>query len=133
MAKAVHPLPTVGALFEARYPYVRETVSLFDGDGMAEQLSWKPGTRGEARGPEDAEMVADAEGTIILTVVGVFKPGRFPTRVFFTRRWRDPDGREFGKGNCRMTTVAKFYELSRGYRHYYEMAKQNVLQTAAAE
>lgn len=122
MAKLTHPIPTPGAFFEARYPFVREAVSLFDGEGMAEVASWKPGTRAVLVPPDDAEMVADAEGAIILTVVGVFKPGRFPTRVFFTRRWRDPDGKEFGKGSCRMATVAKFYELSRGFRHAYVMA-----------
>ena len=108
---------------EARYPFVRDAYAAFDGEGTVEIASWKPGTRGESRGPEDAEMVADALGAIILTVVGVYKPGKFPTRVFFTRRWRDPDGREFGRNSCRVTTVSNFYALASGYRHYYEMAR----------
>jgi hypothetical protein len=30
------------------------------------------------------------------TVQGVFKPGRYPTRVFFTRAFTDPDGKTLG-------------------------------------
>lgn len=130
MPKAVHPLPSPGAFFEARYPFVRDTYSTFDGEGYLDVTSWKPGTRAVAVGPEDSEMVADAEGAITLTVIGVYKPGRFPTRVFFTRRWRDPDGREFGKGLCRVATVAKFYELSRGFRHQYVMAAPSLQQAS---
>lgn len=133
MAKSVNPLPVPGAFFEARYPFVRDTYSAFDGEGYSELSTWKPGTRAVPMGPEDSEMVADAEGAIILTVVGVFKPGKFPTRVFFTRLWRDPDGREFGKGKCRMTTVGNFYALTRGYRHRYELISPSVLQSQAAE
>lgn len=130
MAKTIHPLPTPGAFFEARYPFVRDTYSGFDGEDYSEISTWKPGTRAVAVGPEDAEMVADAEGSIILTVVGVYKPGRFPTRVFFTRRWRNPDGHEFGKGSCRMATVSKFYELTRGFRHEYTMAAVAIKQAS---
>lgn len=70
-------------------------------------------------------MFADGLGSIILTVVGVFKPGKYPTRVFFTRRWRDPEGREFGKGALRIATVPQFYILAGGYRHDYEIAAAN--------
>jgi hypothetical protein len=116
-----HPLPLPGAFMEARYPFIRDAEGalseIFDG-----YSPWKPGVRPEHIGPDDYGMVADAEGTIILTVVATYKPGRFPTRVFFTRRWRDPDGREFGKSALRMATVANLYALARGYRHEYEMA-----------
>lgn len=127
MPKTVHTLPIAGAFFEARYPFVRDTFTEWDGeDGYANVSTWKPGIKAVETGPEDSDMFADAEGAIILTVVGTYKPGRFPTRVFFTRRWRDPDGREFGKGNCRMTTIANFYALARGYRHPYQIQTKAV-------
>ena len=130
LPKTVHPLPTPGAFFEARYPFVRATFDAFDGEAVVPMSTWRPGTRAIVTGPEDADMFADAEGAIILSVVGVYKPGKFPTRVFFTRRWRDPEGREFGKGNCRITTVANFYALTRGYRHGYQMAAPSLQQAS---
>ncbi len=128
--------PTPGAFFEARYPFFREKVSLPPDDPEAniycETESWRPGTYTEVRGHGyDGEpythTVADGVGTIILTVVSVHKPGHFPTRVFFTRRWRDPDGREFGKTKLHQTTSSWFYTLANGYRHEYEMATQKVV------
>ena len=129
--RTVHPLPTPGAFFEARYPFVRDKFTDFDADGPLERDTWKPGTRAEMVAPDDSAMVADAEGSIVLTVVAVFKPGKFPTRVFFTRRWRDPDGTEFGKDALRIATVSNFYALTRGYRHEYEMSQKPVAVIAA--
>lgn len=116
-----YEIPTPGAFYEGRYPFVRSTYTAYDGDGPAEVPCWKPGVRIEYYCPDDTEMVADAEGAIILTVVSVHKPGKFPTRVFFTRRWRDPKGHEFGKGALRCATVAHFHTLARGYRHEYRI------------
>ena len=70
-------------------------------------------------------MVADAVGTQILTVVSVHKPGKFPARVFYTRRWRDPDGVEFGKTHLRVTVMQSFRTIVRGYRHDYRMATEH--------
>lgn len=117
-----HLLPLPGAFFEARYPFVRDTFTQYDGDGPCEMPTWKPGTRAEYICPDDTADFADGIGSIILTVVAVFKPGRYPTRVFYTRRWCDPSGREFGNGKLRIATVAQFYILANGYRHDYEIA-----------
>ena len=56
-------------------------------------------------------------GSMVLTVVDVFKPGRYPARVFYTRQWIDPDGKVFGKSALRMTTVSAFLRRTRGYMH----------------
>jgi hypothetical protein len=112
-----------GAVFRSPYPFVRTTHTEFDGDGYSEVRTWKPGVEMEQVyiPPDDCdtECVAEGVGEIILTVVSVHKPGRYPTRVFFTRRWRDPGGKEFGKNACRVATVEKFRRLSRGYYHEY--------------
>jgi hypothetical protein len=118
-APQAEPLvPNAGAVFRIPYPFVRDTYSGFDGvDGFADMPTWKPGVRYEPVGPEDAGAVADALGQAIFTVEAVFKPGRFPTRVFFTRQFVNPDGKQFGKSKLHIATLEKFRRLSRGYQH----------------
>lgn len=110
-----------GATFRAPYPFVRDEYEDWDQDGSFKVKTWKPNVRHEWCGPEDTEAVADAIGEIILTVVSIHKPGRYPTRVFFTRRWRDPTGREFGKTKCRCTTLQAFRRFTRGYQYEYRV------------
>jgi hypothetical protein len=111
----------VGSVLSGPYPFVREKVSLWDGEGMSDELSWIPGVRFEASGPEDSEAVADGIGSIVLHVEGMFKPGRFPMRVFFTRQWVSPDSRVFGKTRLRIATLQQFRRLARGYRHEFRV------------
>ena len=103
------------------HPFVREKVSLFDEDGPHEALSWRPGIRWEMTSQDGGDAFADAVGEQLLTVVSRHKPGKFPERIFYTRRWRDPDGKVFGKTKCRVTTVGAFKSLVRGYRHEFLM------------
>lgn len=112
---------TIGAEIEVPHPFIRDTFRGFDADGPFEQGTWRPGTRFEQCAPDDYEAVADAIGQQIATIVGLYKPGRFPARVFFTRRWRDPNGREFGKGKLRILTIGCFRQLVRGYRHEFRL------------
>lgn len=111
-----------GMVFRAAYPFVRDEYESWDADGVSKVKTWKPGSRFEWVGPEDTACVADAMGEIILTVVSVHQPGRYPTRVFFTQRWRDPAGREFGKGALRCAVASKFRRLAKGYAHEFELS-----------
>lgn len=113
--------PVIGQLYEVEYPFVREKVSLFDGEGPYETESWRPGTIAKPIAPDDVINVADAHGKMLLHVVDVHKPGRFPTRVFFTRRWQDPDGKEFGKGKLHIMTVPAFKRRLNGFMYEYEL------------
>lgn len=110
-----------GDLFEAPYPYFRQMVTLPpddpEGTSMVEVQSWCPGTQAVHEYPDDVSSVADALGAMLLTVIDVHKPGRFPARVFFTRQWRDPDGKVFGKAGLRITTVPAFLRRTKGYMH----------------
>lgn len=111
-----------GDLFEVPYPFFRETVELPPDDPeateMAKVRSWRPGVEHHQTQPYgDTEAAADALGAMLLTVVDVHKPGRFPARVFFTRQWRDPDGKVFGKAGLRITTVPAFLRRTKGYMH----------------
>ena len=114
----------------AGYPFVRYVANLVDDEGCGYQTeSWRPGcTREEddrdEHGYPSLCYVADGVGSMVLDVVATFKPGRFPERVFYTRRWVDPDGREFGKPNkLRVTTAAHFRSLLKGYRHDFEVSE----------
>jgi hypothetical protein len=115
-------------IYEAPYPFVRDVYGELDGDesgcGYVEVTTWKPGVRHEYVYPDDTQSVADAVGKVRYTVISRHKPGpRYPERVFYTRKWIDPDGHEFGRCALRITTVQAFESLIRGYRFDYEMAK----------
>lgn len=111
----------VSQVFEHAYPFIREEYSHADEDGAGKVMSWRPGVRYETLldryGEPDSFSIADGMGKQTITVVSVHKPGRFPTRIFFTRQWQDPTGRTFGKANCRVMSIAGFRNLIRGYRH----------------
>lgn len=114
---AENTVAMVGVIYEAAYPFVREEVVGFTEHPMQ---TWRPGIQYNHAGPEDEGYAnCNALGAILLTVVSIHKPGRFPTRVFYTRQWRDPDGKTFGKGALRCTTTATFNRLRAGYRIPY--------------
>lgn len=113
------------------YPFVRYVADLYDEDDGRSYLTggWRPGCTAEdeerdEHGYPSLIYVADGTGAMVLEVVATFKPGRFPERVFYTRRWIDPDGREFGKtGTLRIATTGQFRRLLKGYRHQFEVCE----------
>lgn len=115
------------------YPFCREKVTLPPDDENGyfyETDTWRPGIKfvdGPDCCPENPYSipVADAHGEMILTVIDTHKPGKFPTRVFFTRQWQDPDGKIFGKGKLHITTQQAFNRLLRGYRHEYALSEKS--------
>ena len=112
---------TAGQEFVNQYPFVRGTYVEFDEDGQNEVGTWNPGVRYEVAGcyGDEADVLSDGVGSQILTVVDVHKPGRYPTRVFYTVSWVTPDGRKFGKKKLRIATVEKFRRLSHGFHLHY--------------
>lgn len=122
----------VGEVFEVPYPFVRDTYHGIEqdeeGEGWHEVAlpSWKPGTRSEYTGAPDGDTgsVADAMGAQILTVISLHRPGKYPERVFFTRQWRDPDGKVWGKTKLRITTRGAFSALCAGYRHSFDLKSE---------
>lgn len=116
-----------GASFTVAHPFCWELASKPgddpEGPWNIEFMSWRPGVRFALRGHgEYHHGVEEFEGVgaQVLTVVGVFKPGKYPARVFYTRKWRDPDGKEFGKGALRIKVTSAFKRLLRGYHHQEE-------------
>lgn len=117
-----------GDVFRVKFPFVRCEVDVPDDDpegvGYAKISSWTPGVEFVNVYPDDSEAVCDGEGEMVLTVVDVHKPGRFPARVFFTRSWVTPDGKTFGKGALRITTAQAFKRRAAGYMHEYRNRKE---------
>jgi hypothetical protein len=109
-----------GDTFKVEYPFSQEDYTTWDGeDGPVTNKTWRPGVRCEQVdnfGTVDTKI--DGKGAMHLTVVDIHKPGKFPTRVFFTRQWEGPDGKKFGKGNLHITTSQNFKRLVAGYRYW---------------
>ena len=119
MAETIKP----GSVFRVPYPMRRGTFYLFDPqEGCSEDTeTWIPGTREIDVYPDDSELVADAMGTMVVTVVSLHRPGTFTTRVFFVRTWIDPAGKPFGKKKLRIKGLAAFRRDLAGYRHEYRL------------
>lgn len=103
------------------YPFVKFERVTCDEDGPLDIATWRPGVQYEWVDPENTEAVAHGMGLMILSVVSRHKPGRFPERVFYTRKWVDPEGKEFGKPGCKIATAEKFNRISRGYAVDYRI------------
>lgn len=112
-------------IVEVRYPFVKEEFYGQENGEPFTKMSWRPGTRAEFVAPDDTEDFADGIGLQILTVISRHKPGKFPERIFFTRKWRDPDGHEFGKGKLHIMTAQAFKRRCNGFMHEYKMAEKS--------
>jgi hypothetical protein len=111
------------------YPFCRDKYHVFDEEGGGEIDTWRPGTRqmNESTSQYDHEhwAEADAMGEMILSVISVHRPGNYPLRVFFTRQWKDPDGKMFGRSKkLHIKAVSAFKSMLRGYRHKYTLLPQ---------
>jgi len=123
----------IGKTYEAPYPFIRTTVDAFwDIDDPQATIvpkvkTWRPGVEHADDDYYDRQSFADGMGHVLLTVIQrVEMPGRYQDRVFYTRQWRDPDGKVFGKNDLRMTTATAFARMLLGYRHPFEMSGELV-------
>lgn len=121
-----------GTEFKVPYPFILTTGYECDEEGPSYFPSWKPGTEEIPAGPEGSEMVYHGVGSMVLTVVATFKPKGWPTRVFYTRKWIDPQGRTFGKNGLRITTLGYFNQMKRGFRYRQTAKRGGVEETAEA-
>jgi hypothetical protein len=113
----------IGETHIVPYPFFQTVYTGHDENGGYEAPCWRPGTQGDHDSFGGWVHSADGMGEMILEVVGRFKPaGPYPERTFFVRRWRDPNGNEFGKTKLRITTSQAFMRLTKGYRHEYELS-----------
>jgi hypothetical protein len=115
----------MSAVHSIKFPFIREKYSgPLDGEIVDDVDTWRPGTRREwSEGEYDTEewFAADGEGFMVLEELGSFKPGRFPERTFYLRRFIDPAGKQFGKDKVRVIASSAFRRMLKGYRHSYEL------------
>jgi hypothetical protein len=108
----------VGKQYRCPYPFVWDTYLSFNEDGPCDIDTIRPGVR-----YEDVDVVeADVMGEMVLDVISIHKPGKYPERVFYVRSWVGPDGKQFGKKCLRITTMANFKIMMKGYRYRVEVA-----------
>lgn len=116
-----------GSEHRAPYPFIRTTYEAMPDEpesAPVERPTWRPGVEHDNVEPYGSTITyADRMGEVVFTVIGVFKPGSFPTRIFFVRKWVDPDGKVFGNNKLRITTQQNFRQLIKGYRHEFEMSE----------
>ena len=118
----------MSGIHQVKFPFVRETYSgPLNGEFVDDATVWRPGTRrvpGEydgGYGYEDETYEADGEGFMVLEVLGAYKPGKYPERTFYLRRFIDPDGKEFGKAKVRVIATTAFKHMAKGYRYTYAL------------
>lgn len=118
-----------GQIFEFDYPFIEEYVVVHGYDEKTDSVtqnkvsSWRPGTIIEGDCHGDSVAIAHGVGKQSIALVSIHRPGRFPTRVFYLRRWVTPDGKEFGKPKLLIKTASAFRTLVAGYRYPYEVEK----------
>lgn len=117
-----------GTSFRVQFPFLLSMGTVLDEDGPYDVASWRPGSE-----PDNEGAHYHGEGFMVLTVVSVHKPGNYPPRVFYTRKWIDPQGKTFGKDNLRVTSQGNFRRLIQGYRYRDREASKRGVREAAED
>lgn len=109
------------------YPFHKGKRELYDeaADARLEKEVWEAGVTWDQIDEYEAIACADAVGTMVLVEIGRYTPPGYRERVFFTRYFIDPDGKEFGKKDLRMVGAAKFRRLCQGFRFGYVCGADN--------
>lgn len=101
------------------YPFHRAVKSYYDGECEVQEECWIPGPKSDFCPPDRSEFVADGIGKMLIEEVSRHKPGKYPERIFYVRKWQDPDGKVFGRPALRIATVEKFKRLLKGYKYEF--------------
>lgn len=105
---------------EIPYPFVRGTYSGYDEceDGISTIVreTWNPGAHEGCDDWGRLFATADAMGAMLLTEVAHFASERGRPMVVVRIKWREPEGRVFGKGQLKILSRDKFQRTLRGYR-----------------
>ena len=126
---------TAGQTIEvSNYPFVRTVFEGYDIDGPYSDIGWRPGCDRDTGDDGQCDYAADGLGSMLIEVVQVVPlPGGFMPRVFYVRKWRDPDGKVFGKRRCLVTTTSALAKLAKGYRHDFWLDGEPFVPTCACQ
>ena len=111
----------IGQIIKVEFPFYVGKHVKHDFDGIYEDEVWIPGCKDSLLPPDDFELIAEGMGKMILEIVDIHKPGKYPERVFYTRRWVDPEGNEFGARKLHITTTPTFKRRAASYYHPYRI------------
>ena len=111
----------IDKVYEVPYPFKLESVTLCDEDGVRTFEDEVPGVHFYQTDIDENMAVAENMGLMLLTVVSIHKPSKYPERVFYTRKWKKPNGDIFGKNGLKITTKSNFTRMLKGYRHPFSM------------
>ena len=103
--------------YSIRYPFIKDSYFDFSCDDDKPKIGWRPGVNYEKGDYQHGEFIADGEGLMLLKVISIHKPGKYPERVFYTKSWVSPDGVKFGKPGLKITTTSAFKNQIKGYRY----------------
>ena len=76
---------------------------------------------GEARYHESGYYVATDWGHMLINEIQRVSITGYEDRIFYTRRWRDPEGKEFGKSDLKCKGARAFKQMLKGWRHPFYM------------
>jgi len=109
--------------FRRPHPFTRCVSDWWeDGELVQKYVRWRPGAWGtEIIPPDDARAFAHAMGECVFTVQGEYKPGRYPTRVFFTQQFVDPDGKPLKASGLKIKTKSAFKRQVDGLPFAFEL------------
>lgn len=105
-----------GDIFTVECPFILDKYTEMTEEGYCTFLSYRPGVKWEFLEPDSSEPVCHGVGTVTYKVVSYHKlPHPYPDRVFFTRKFKSPDGREFGKNRLLVLTKEAFSRRAKAY------------------
>lgn len=109
-----------GEVFERDHPFT--WVVEHRGDLDRENERWRPGAwETKYIYPDSAVAIANGVGRVKFTVVSSHRPPGYPTRVFFTRQFFQPDGEAYASSKLRNCIASKFAKDIEKFPFEYEV------------
>lgn len=121
-----------GDVFEVDYPFSRSSYIDWSDEDSKPVPCWRPGYWTELEetfcpysGSErdGVSYCCNGWGKMIFEVVSTHKPGKYPERIFYLRRWRDPNGKEFGKNKLFTVSKGGFTKRLKGLSFEFEVTE----------
>jgi len=118
-----------GQIIETPYPFVRSTYEFpitYEPPQREKFINgWSPGCKFveffDYDGIPSGGFIANAMGHSIVEIISIYKPGKYPIRYFYTRKWRDPDGKVFGKNRLKIKSQGGFNGDIGPYRFEFDI------------
>lgn len=98
---------------------------------QGESDGWLPGCMKDTDDYGDIAYAADDWGHMLINEIQRVSIPGYEDRIFYTRKWRDPLGNEFGKRDLRCKGARAFKKMLEGWRHPFYMDGELINQKGA--